>query len=217
MSNQNRKYQNGLTKRAAVRALRANFAAAGVLRRRSEGEVEKRLGGKAHFIVDTNLVFALIEYWADELRHGLRDLCAAQPTLRLYLLDTVASECRGAQEKRARYDDIVFNGHNPERALLYPLSSHARTVDVVVSALTAAAPPSASDLKDYLIAGAAIAYDMSVVTANESDFAAIAARDPRLRYLPLRGEHVEAKMGELFLEALMAIYRNEGAPAFAVR
>jgi predicted nucleic acid-binding protein len=213
MSNQNLKYQNGLVKRAAVRALRAGFATDGALRRRSEEEVRARLGGKAHFIVDTNLVFALIEYWADELRHGLRELCAAQPTLRLYLLDTVASECRGTLEKRARYDDIVYDGRNAERAFLYPLRAHSRTVDTITSALTAARPPSASDRKDYLIAAAAIAYDMSVVTANESDFAAIAALDPRLRYLPLRGERVEARTGELFLAALAAIYRHEGSPS----
>jgi hypothetical protein len=208
MANRNLKYRNGLKKRDAVRALRATFPVSGVLASKSEAEVEERLGGPPRLIVDTNLVFALIEYWADELRHGLRDLCAAQPTLRIYLLDTVVSECRGSQEKKARYDDIVFNGHNAERAILYPLSAHTKVVDTVVSSLAAAMPPSASDLKDYLIAGAAIAYNMAVVTANESDFAHIAACDPRLRYLPLHGERVEARMGELFLATLADIYRD---------
>lgn len=208
MANRNLKYRNGLLKRAAVRALRAEFAGAGVLSFKSERQVAERLGGKAHLIIDTNLMFALIEYWADELRQTLRQLCDAQPTLRLYLLDTVASECRGSQEKRSLYDEVVFSGHNRDRAFVYPLSTHTARSDAVVSALVAGAQPSGSDLKDYLIAGAAIGYDMAVVTANEADFAAIKARDPRLRYLPLHGERVEARMGELFVRALMSIYRT---------
>jgi predicted nucleic acid-binding protein len=208
MANHNQKYQNGLTKRAAVRTLRAQFAASGVLVAKSESWVAGRLGGKARLVIDTNLMFALIEYWADELRVALRELCDAQPTLRLYLLDTVASECRGSQEKRELYDEVVFNGRNKDRAFVYPLSTHTARSDAIVSALVAGARPSASDLKDYLIAGAAIGYDMAVVTANESDFAAIKVMDPRLRYLALRGEHVEAHMGELFVRVLMGIYRS---------
>lgn len=208
MSNTNLKYQNGLTKRAAVRALRADFARKGVLVPKSERHVAARLGGNAHFIIDTNVMFALIEYWADELRRALRDLCAAQPSLRFYLLDTVASECRGSLAKRKLYDEIVFSGSNRDKAVVYPLTAHPRKVDELVSRMVANQSPTASDLKDYLIAAAAVSYDMSVATANESDFAAIKAHEPRLRYLPIRGEQVEAHVGERFIEALMDVYRS---------
>jgi hypothetical protein len=125
MSNRNLKYQNGLLKRDAVRAVRAWMREAGALEPLPAAEVVARHAGKAHYIVDTNLLFTILEYWADELRHGLRELLLAQPALRLYLLDVVASECRGAREQRQRlYDQVVFNGRNAELAIVHPLRNH---------------------------------------------------------------------------------------------
>lgn len=207
MSNSNRKYQNGLRKRTAVRALRARAQANGSLLPQPSAAVRARLGYAPHFILDTNVMFAVLEYWADELRRGLQELALAQPSLHLYLLDTVASECRGSREKQRLYDAIVFNGHNPGTGIIYPLRSDTGQAAEYVSAISAVLPAARpSDLKDAVIAGAALAQDMVVVTVNGADFLAIAARFPALRTLILRGSAVEARGGELLLEALQNLY-----------
>jgi hypothetical protein len=213
MSNTNLRYRNGLAKREAVRAVRARMRTDGSLARASENSVVRTLGYRPHFVIDTNIVFTVIEYWGDELRKGLIELCHAQPTLRLYLLDTVASECRGSTEKQALYDAIVYNGHNPEAGVIRPLRSDTTKVGAAMSRILAAWPeryglPSASDRKDALIAAAAIAYDMTVLTRNRGDFADIASREPALRYLPLDGGMVaDLRQGAQLLDRLADAFR----------
>ena len=213
MSNTNLRYRNGLAKRDAVRAVRARMRTDGSLVRASEGAAVRRLGYRPHFVLDTNIVFTVIEYWGDELRRGLIELCHAQPSLRLYLLDTVASECRGSTEKQALYDAIVYNGHNAEVGVIRPLRSDTVKVGAAMSRILAAWPerhglPSASDRKDALIAAAAIAYDMTVLTRNKSDFADISSREPTLHYLALDGGMVaDLRQGAQLLDRLADAFR----------
>jgi hypothetical protein len=213
MSNTNLRYRNGLTKREAVRAVRARMRTDGTLARASEDAVVRRLGYRPHFVLDTNVVFTVIEYWGDELRRGLIELCHAQPFLRLYLLDTVASECRGSTEKQSLYDAIIYNGRNAEVGVIRPLRSDNARVGAAMSRILAAWPeryglPSASDRKDALIAAAALAYDMAVLTRNKGDFADIASREPTLRYLALDGGMVaDLRQGAQLLDRLADAFR----------
>jgi len=213
MSNNNLRYQNGLAKRAAVRAVRARLRSDGSLTPVREADAIKRLGYRPAFIIDTNLMFTLIEYWGDETRKGLIELCHAQSALRLYLLDTVASECRGTLEKQVLYDSIVYNGHNGGVGVIHPLRSDTAKVGLVLSRMLAAwpehqGPPSSSDKKDALIAAAAVAYDMTVLTRNRVDFADLASREPGLRYLDVAGgTKADLELGALLLERLAALFR----------
>jgi hypothetical protein len=213
MSNTNLRYQNGLAKRAAVRAVRARLRTDGSLVPQREADLVRRLGYRPSFIVDTNLIFTVIEYWGDQTRKGLIELCGAQPALRLYLLDTVASECRGTLDKQALYDSIIFNGHNAAMGVIHPLRSDTARVGAAMSRILAtwperAGPPSPSDRKDALIAAAALAYDMTVLTRNRADFAQIAARESGLRYLAIAGgTKADLELGALLLKSLAAIFR----------
>ena len=212
MTNRNLKYRNGMEKRAAVRAVRARARSSGALTAKPEAAVAAALGFAPRFILDTNVFFAVIEYWADDLRAGLRDLVRAQPSLRLYLLDTVASECRGSQEKRALYDSIVYSGRNAAAAAVHPLATRTRGVAQTASALAAARPQhrrrTPSDLKDELIAACAVASGAAVVTCNGGDFAELAAVEPRLRFVALAGPAVERRVGELLLSYLCGVYED---------
>lgn len=214
MANTNLRYQNGLKKRSAVRAVRARMRSDGSLVPQRPADVEKRLGYKPHYMLDTNLAFVVIEYWGDETRKGLIELAKAQDALRLFLLDIVDTECRGTLEKQALYDSIVWNGHNPDVGVIRPLDSQTRKVGEIFSRIVASIPeqrglPSASDRKDMLIAAAAIAYDMTVLTRNRKDFAAIAAREPALRFAALSGgEQADLMMGALILDRLADDFRT---------
>ena len=213
MTNRNLKYQNGLAKRSAVRDVRAQARTSGAFVRKSDQEAIAAIGFAPRFILDTNVFFSVIEYWADDLRSGLRDIARAQPSLRLYLLDTVASECRGSLDKRALFDSIVFNGHNADVAVVHPLTTRTRRVADVASTIAAARPPdrrgAPSDLKDELIAAAALASDMTIITCNGSDFAEIALVEPRLRFHAFSGAGVERHVGELLLGYLCSIYSDK--------
>jgi hypothetical protein len=214
MSNTNLRYRNGLAKRDAVREVRARMRTDGSLVRASEAQVLRTLGFRPRFILDTNIVFTVVEYWGDELRRGLIELCHAQPTLRIYLLDTVASECRGSDRKQSLYDDIVYNGRNSEVGVIRPLRSDTAKVGAAMSRILAAWPeryglPSASDRKDALIAAAAIAYDMAVLTRNRGDFADIASRESSLRYIALDGGMVaDLRQGSQLLDNLARAFRT---------
>ncbi len=219
MSNTNLRYRNGLSKRAAVREVRARMKTDGSLVPQRESDVVRRLGCRPAFVVDTNLIFTIIEYWGDETRKGLIELCHAQPALRLYLLDTVASECRGSLDKQSLYDSIVYNGHNGEVGVVRPLRSDTTKVGTVMSRIIARwpernGPPSASDRKDALIAAAAIAYDMTVLTRNRADFADIGSRERGLRFMSLAGgTKADLAQGALLLDGLAAIFRSPVIPS----
>lgn len=214
MSNTNLRYRNGLVKRDAVRAIRATMLADGSLVRQRPDDVARRLGHKAHYMVDTNLMFTLIEYWGDETRKGVIELAAAQPALRLYLLDTVATECRGTLAKQRLFDAIVWNGRNPGVGVVRPLNSRTTRIGAILSRILASRPeqqgaPSPSDRKDALIAAAAIAYDMTVLTRNRSDFEEIAVREPGLRIAALAGgPKADLFQGALLLDRLAADFRS---------
>ncbi|HSP30448.1 MAG TPA: hypothetical protein VLO13_00280 [Halomonas sp.] len=209
MTNSNKKYRNGLIKRDAVRKVWADLVARGVLTPRTEQFAQQRLGYAPHFAIDTNIMFAVIEYWAADLRKALRALASAQPSLRLYLLDVVASECRGSLEKRALFDDIVFTPSRPEWGAIYPLSTQHRKVEDTLSSLQSQLPTNRpSDTKDYRIGAAAEAFNLSVITRNGSDFAKIAELLPNLHYEALPTTDAELRMGAEMLSFLGNIYTD---------
>jgi predicted nucleic acid-binding protein len=219
MTNRNHKYQNGIAKREAIKVIRADLLQSGAFVPQSNDAVVARIGFHPRFIIDTNVMYGVIEYWMAPLRRAIRDLADAQPSLRLYLLDVVASECRGMKEKRRLYDEIVWNGSNPDTGVIRPLDSHTREVARIHSDLLLHRPEpeplKPSDLKDYLIAATAIAYDMTVLTCNASDFATIAAIDQRLRYHAFEGPGATEHKGELLLDYLGSLYveRSSMVPA----
>ena len=204
MANRNLKYRNGLLKRDLVRATWTQLVTAGALQPHAPRQATS-------FALDTNLMFVVTEYWGEELRSALRALARAQPSLRLYVLDVVASEMRGTRERQELYDAIVWNGHNADVAVIYPLRADRGTVPALASALEAAWPTSKllkpSDRKDILIAAAASANGMTVLTANGADFARLALVLPGLRYLAIegseleRGSHLLAAAAQPFLVA----------------
>jgi len=209
MANTNKKYQNGLIKRAAVRTAWAQLRSNGVLTVRDDTFVHERLGYAPHFAIDTNIMFAVIEYWAADLRKALRALSAAQPSLRLYLLDVVASECRGSLEKRALFDDIVFNPTRPTHGVIYPLSTQQRKVEEELSRLHSLLPTSRpSDGKDYRIAAAASSFELSVITRNGADFERIRTQLPTLNYVALPTTDAELRLGAELLKFLGGIYAD---------
>ena len=216
MGNRNLRYQNGIIKRDAVRAVRARMRSDGSLETQSAVEVARRLGRPPRYVIDTNTMFAVLEYWGAETRRGIIELAHAQPALRLYLLDTVASEIRGSGTayRQRLADAIVYNGSNPDAGVIRPLDSGTAKVGAIYSRILArrpeqAGPPSPSDRKDALIAAAAIAYDMTVLTRNERDFAAIAAREPALHYAAIDGgADADLRLGALILDRLAADFRR---------
>lgn len=214
MTNTNRKYLNGLRKRKAVRAVASELERRGAFEPQPERLVCKRLAWRPHFIIDTNVMFGLIEYWADDLRAHLRRLVDAQPSLRLFLLDVVATECRGSLEKRSRYEEVVFNGRNERRAFVHPLSSQTSRISQLASSLVRdrqAEKP--SDLKDRLIASAAVEYDMAVLTCNMADFERLRIQQSQLRFVGLgEGGHEGAiLMGSRILHYLGELYARPSA------
>lgn len=216
MGNRNHRYQNGIAKRDAVRAMRAALRGAGCLDPQREAEVTTRLGHAPRFLIDTNLMFAILGYWEAETRRAIVELANAQPALRLFILDVVASEIRGSGTtyRRRLQDAIVYNGSNPDVGVIRPLVSDTGKVGATLSRILASrseheGEPSPSDRKDALIAAAAIAYDMVVLTRNGKDFAAIAAREPGLRYAVIEGgEQADLRLGALILERLAAGFRR---------
>jgi predicted nucleic acid-binding protein len=214
MSNNNLRYQNGLIKRDAVREVRARMRRDGSLLPQSEKTVLARLGYRPHYIIDTNVFFTIIEYWGADLRKGLIELCQMQGALRLYLLDTVASECRGSREKQRLYDEVVFNGQNPEVGVIYPLDSGLARVSELSSRIMTAYEQTLdhmtpSDKKDVLIAAAAIAYKMILLTRNKEDFVRIAKLAPELHFITLAGgEKADLAQGAELLERLAADFRS---------
>lgn len=209
MANSNKKYQNGLIKRAAVRSAWAQLRSDGVLTLRDDSFVHERLGYAPHFAIDTNIMFVVIEYWAADLRKALRALSAAQPSLRLYLLDVVASECRGSLEKRALFDDIVFNPSRSAHGVIYPLSTQQRKVEEELSRLHSLLPATRpSDGKDYRIAAAAFSFDLAVITRNGGDFERIGVQLPQLQYVALPTTDAELRLGAELLKFLGSIYTD---------
>ena len=210
MSNSNLKYRNGLAKRAAVRAAAAELRSAGAFQTRSLEYATARFGGRPGFILDTNLMFVVIEYWGDALRAELRELLHAQPTLRLHLLDVVSSECRGQAEARRRiWEEIVYDGRNGDRALLYALRSDTRAIEMLTSELRVTFPPARpSDSKDAIIAAAAIGYDLGVVTRNTADFERYRVLHPELRVYGIDGRNEELAMNADLLRLLASGYTD---------
>lgn len=212
MSNRNLRYQNGMAKRAAVRQTWSKLRDDGVLLSRSASRGSAQEPANTRFTLDSMVIFLLTGYWGTELRQNVITLCRAQPGLRLFILDTVVSEVRGGGTAyhRRLADEIIFNGHNPEVGVVRPLRSDTAAIGRLTSRILASRPdnghlPSPSDHKDALIAAASISYRLTLLTRNRDDFAAIAAREPGLRYVALEGgEANDLLLGAQLLEALAA-------------